>query len=219
MLCLGSTAHRPLRLTAHKPPNSSCGAGATHSHIGSPHLRLRFVYRRNRFQQIVVPHCAIHYHAPQLLPPPSSPLRHSVLVVCCALLCLTAIMSRAHRGSTTPMDFEWSNKHGPVDQRSPFMTAVDAAQHARKREYPRLCPSLLPPLTSMARPSLCPRLPQAPRRRLHNTQPSPAARTRRPQLSLRSRLDPPIALIHSRTRPERLDAAHPDHRLRFQLRR
>jgi hypothetical protein len=146
-------------------------------------------------------------------------LRHFVLVVCCALLCLTAIMSRAHRGSTTPMDFEWSNKHGPVDQRSPFMTAVDAAQHARKREHPRRCPSLLPPLTSMARPSLCPRLPQAPRRRLHNTQPSPAARTRRPQLSLRSRLDPPIALIHSRTRPERLDAAHPDHRLRFQLRR
>ncbi|KAI8930393.1 hypothetical protein NX059_012473 [Plenodomus lindquistii] len=32
-------------------------------------------------------------------------------------------MSRAHRPSTTPMDFEWTNGEGPVDARSPFLNA------------------------------------------------------------------------------------------------
>ncbi|KAH9865916.1 hypothetical protein IAQ61_008652 [Plenodomus lingam] len=37
-------------------------------------------------------------------------------------------MSRAHRPSTTPMDFEWTNQTGPVDSQSPFLTASQPSQ-------------------------------------------------------------------------------------------
>ncbi|KAF2852747.1 hypothetical protein T440DRAFT_419625 [Plenodomus tracheiphilus IPT5] len=39
-------------------------------------------------------------------------------------------MSRSHRPSTTPMDFEWTNQTGPVDSRSPFLTASARQQQA-----------------------------------------------------------------------------------------
>ncbi|KAH7356212.1 Di-sulfide bridge nucleocytoplasmic transport domain-containing protein [Pyrenochaeta sp. MPI-SDFR-AT-0127] len=41
-------------------------------------------------------------------------------------------MSRGHRGSTTPMDFEWSNQSGPVDPNSPFFASQ---QSAKKRPH------------------------------------------------------------------------------------
>lgn len=40
-------------------------------------------------------------------------------------------MSRGHRTSTTPMDYEWSNGTGPVDQQSPFL----AGGQQKKREH------------------------------------------------------------------------------------
>ncbi|OAL43650.1 hypothetical protein IQ07DRAFT_616295 [Pyrenochaeta sp. DS3sAY3a] len=42
-------------------------------------------------------------------------------------------MSRGHRPSTTPMDFEWSNQSGPVDPSSPFFAA--GQQSAKKRPH------------------------------------------------------------------------------------
>ncbi|KAF2133542.1 hypothetical protein P153DRAFT_428493 [Dothidotthia symphoricarpi CBS 119687] len=44
-------------------------------------------------------------------------------------------MSRGHRQSTTPMDFEWSNQRGPVDQQSPFITATGGSHAAKKRPH------------------------------------------------------------------------------------
>ncbi|KAJ4376483.1 hypothetical protein N0V83_001767 [Neocucurbitaria cava] len=41
-------------------------------------------------------------------------------------------MSRGHRASTTPMEFEWTNQTGPVDSQSPFLTA--GQQSAKKRK-------------------------------------------------------------------------------------
>ncbi|KAL6702654.1 hypothetical protein ACN47E_001277 [Coniothyrium glycines] len=42
-------------------------------------------------------------------------------------------MSRGHRPSTTPMDFEWSNQTGPTDPNSPFLAA--SQQSAKKRPH------------------------------------------------------------------------------------
>ncbi|KAF2828799.1 hypothetical protein CC86DRAFT_347300 [Ophiobolus disseminans] len=42
-------------------------------------------------------------------------------------------MQRGHRPSTTPMDFEWSNRNGPVDPASPFMNI--SQQSAKKRPH------------------------------------------------------------------------------------
>jgi hypothetical protein len=47
---------------------------------------------------------------------------------------------RSHRESTTPMDFEYDNKHGPVDQQSPFLTSI-ANSPARRRELDPTAPS------------------------------------------------------------------------------
>ncbi|CAN9101459.1 unnamed protein product [Alternaria alternata] len=41
-------------------------------------------------------------------------------------------MSRSHRPSTTPMDFEWTNQTGPIDSQSPFL----AASQQKKRKPP-----------------------------------------------------------------------------------
>ncbi|KAF1948001.1 hypothetical protein EJ02DRAFT_449466 [Clathrospora elynae] len=41
-------------------------------------------------------------------------------------------MSRSHRSSITPMDFEWSNQTGPVDKQSPFLAA---SQQQKKRPH------------------------------------------------------------------------------------
>jgi hypothetical protein len=54
-------------------------------------------------------------------------------------------MSRGHRPSTTPMDFEWSNQSGPIDPSSPFFAA--GQQSAKKRRLPMFaataaCPEL-----------------------------------------------------------------------------
>ncbi|KAL1800790.1 hypothetical protein ACET3X_001132 [Alternaria dauci] len=40
-------------------------------------------------------------------------------------------MSRSHRPSTTPMDFEWTNQTGPIDAQSPFI----AASQQKKRPH------------------------------------------------------------------------------------
>ncbi|KAH6872134.1 Di-sulfide bridge nucleocytoplasmic transport domain-containing protein [Alternaria rosae] len=40
-------------------------------------------------------------------------------------------MSRSHRPSTTPMDFEWTNQTGPIDAQSPFL----AASQQKKRPH------------------------------------------------------------------------------------
>ncbi|EMD60786.1 hypothetical protein COCSADRAFT_97447 [Bipolaris sorokiniana ND90Pr] len=40
-------------------------------------------------------------------------------------------MSRSHRPSTTPMDFEWTNQTGPIDAQSPFL----AASQQKKRKH------------------------------------------------------------------------------------
>ncbi|CAO2658208.1 Nn.00g059310.m01.CDS01 [Neocucurbitaria sp. VM-36] len=45
-------------------------------------------------------------------------------------------MSRGHRASTTPMEFEWTNQTGPVDSQSPFFTA--SQQSAKKRKLSTL---------------------------------------------------------------------------------
>lgn len=42
-------------------------------------------------------------------------------------------MSRGHRGSTTPMEFEWTNNNGPTDPSSPFMN-IRSQQSAKKRK-------------------------------------------------------------------------------------
>lgn len=50
-------------------------------------------------------------------------------------------MSRgSHRESLTPMDFEYDNKQGPVDARSPFITSI-ANSAVRKRELDPSAPS------------------------------------------------------------------------------
>ncbi|CAG5144202.1 uncharacterized protein ALTATR162_LOCUS1500 [Alternaria atra] len=43
-------------------------------------------------------------------------------------------MSRSHRPSTTPMDFEWTNQTGPIDSQSPFLAA--GQQKKRKSSDP-----------------------------------------------------------------------------------
>lgn len=43
-------------------------------------------------------------------------------------------MSRGHRGSTTPMDYEWTNKNGPTDPSSPFMNIHSQQSAAKKRK-------------------------------------------------------------------------------------
>ncbi|KAI4643860.1 hypothetical protein J4E93_006873 [Alternaria ventricosa] len=50
----------------------------------------------------------------------------------CPVISLANIMSRSHRPSTTPMDFEWTNQTGPIDAQSPFL----AASQQKKRESP-----------------------------------------------------------------------------------
>ncbi|KAF1933019.1 uncharacterized protein M421DRAFT_416619 [Didymella exigua CBS 183.55] len=47
---------------------------------------------------------------------------------------------KSHRESTTPMDFEYDNKYGPVDQQSPFLTSI-ANSPARRRELDPTAPS------------------------------------------------------------------------------
>ncbi|KAH8707110.1 Di-sulfide bridge nucleocytoplasmic transport domain-containing protein [Phaeosphaeriaceae sp. PMI808] len=44
-------------------------------------------------------------------------------------------MQRGHRGSTTPMDFEWSTSTGPVDPSSPFMNIEHQQQHQQHQQY------------------------------------------------------------------------------------
>ncbi|KAH7401153.1 Di-sulfide bridge nucleocytoplasmic transport domain-containing protein [Phaeosphaeria sp. MPI-PUGE-AT-0046c] len=43
-------------------------------------------------------------------------------------------MSRGHRGSTTPMEFEWTNSNGPTDPASPFMN-IRRGEGAKKRTH------------------------------------------------------------------------------------
>ncbi|KAH4027582.1 hypothetical protein HBI56_048850 [Parastagonospora nodorum] len=44
-------------------------------------------------------------------------------------------MHRSHRPSTTPMDFEYTNGRGPVDQSSPFLNFQQNQQSAKKRTH------------------------------------------------------------------------------------
>ncbi|KAL5115073.1 hypothetical protein ACEQ8H_007048 [Pleosporales sp. CAS-2024a] len=44
-------------------------------------------------------------------------------------------MYRSHRQSTTPMDFEYTNGVGPVDQSSPFLNHQSLQQSAKKRKH------------------------------------------------------------------------------------
>jgi hypothetical protein len=44
-------------------------------------------------------------------------------------------MQRGHRASTTPMDFEYTNRTGPTDPSSPFMN-IQNQQSAKKRKLP-----------------------------------------------------------------------------------
>lgn len=48
------------------------------------------------------------------------------------------------RGSTTPMDFEWDNSQGPIDENSPFITGVPAKK--RKLDEFALHPNHAQPL-------------------------------------------------------------------------
>lgn len=57
---------------------------------------------------------------------------------------------KGHRESTTPMDFEYDNKYGPVDQQSPFLTSI-ANSPARRRELEPTAPS---PLVGQGIPQL-----------------------------------------------------------------
>ncbi|KAI4707269.1 hypothetical protein J4E89_008209 [Alternaria sp. Ai002NY15] len=57
---------------------------------------------------------------------------HRIEPSTCPAISLANIMSRSHRPSTTPMDFEWTNQTGPIDAQSPFL----AASQQKKRESP-----------------------------------------------------------------------------------
>lgn len=50
----------------------------------------------------------------------------------------TMYASRGHRSSTTPMDFEYTDRVGPVDANSPFMNIAN--QSAKKRKTPNNTP-------------------------------------------------------------------------------
>jgi hypothetical protein len=109
---------------------------------------------------------------------------------------LAHTMSRSHRPSTTPMDFEWTNQTGPIDSQSPFLAA---ASQQKKRKLPRLVlrvytrwetaadlkASLWP-----ARPALSPRL--ARKERLCDA--DPVARPRQPHDVLQPRSQQATAL-------------------------
>jgi len=50
-------------------------------------------------------------------------------------------MHRSHRPSTTPMDFEYTNGRGPVDQSSPFVNFQQNQQSAKKRKHNSSAPT------------------------------------------------------------------------------